>query len=178
MWTVSLFNLYYLLKNKECYRHLSIFFIYKNVECCYSIQIKKKMWIVLIISTAVNNVGVATDLPNKFLEVSEKSVWSYLNVNTATVPAMTRLVLPAMVARGRGAIVNISSMASLCPCPLLSIYSASKVGSWGTGVYLGTFLILREPLLFVLSFYVIVRFQIKPCEQQVRLDTGNCITRI
>lgn len=39
---------------------------------------------------------------------------------------MTRLVLPRMVERKKGAILNISSASAMYPVPLLTIYSASK----------------------------------------------------
>ena len=40
---------------------------------------------------------------------------------------MTRIVLPGMIEKGRGAVVNISSIAGVRPSPLLTQYSASKV---------------------------------------------------
>ncbi|CAF99944.1 unnamed protein product [Tetraodon nigroviridis] len=39
---------------------------------------------------------------------------------------MTHLVLPQMVERKRGAILNISSASGMYPVPLLTVYSASK----------------------------------------------------
>ena len=38
---------------------------------------------------------------------------------------VSRAVLPGMVARGRGALINMSSFSAFCG-PLLSVYSASK----------------------------------------------------
>lgn len=78
------------------------------------------------IGILVNNVGVAPFGPQVFGDLSEKDIWSHVIVNVASVPAMTRLVLPGMLKRGRGAIINVSSLSSLCPVPLLSIYSATK----------------------------------------------------
>ncbi|EPY81497.1 hypothetical protein CB1_000731011 [Camelus ferus] len=45
---------------------------------------------------------------------------------SSTNPKMTRLVLPGMVERSKGAIINISSASGLYPVPLLTIYSATK----------------------------------------------------
>ncbi|XP_063858203.1 inactive hydroxysteroid dehydrogenase-like protein 1 [Scylla paramamosain] len=78
------------------------------------------------IGILVNNVGVLLSEPQEFGDVSEKDIWSHVNVNVASVPAMTKLVLPGMLRRGRGAIVNVSSISSLCPVPMIGIYSATK----------------------------------------------------
>ena len=40
---------------------------------------------------------------------------------------MTRIVLPGMVARKKGAVINLSSSAALYPTPFLTVYSAAKV---------------------------------------------------
>jgi short-subunit dehydrogenase len=39
---------------------------------------------------------------------------------------MTRAFLPAMVARGRGRIINVASNAAFQPVPFLTVYAASK----------------------------------------------------
>lgn len=45
----------------------------------------------------------------------------------APVLFMTRMVLPQMVQKERGAILNVSSITALRPLPLMGAYSASKV---------------------------------------------------
>lgn len=49
-----------------------------------------------------------------------------IHVNVTSLTALTRLILPGMVARGRGKILNVSSTASLVPGPLQAIYYATK----------------------------------------------------
>lgn len=78
------------------------------------------------IGILVNNVGVMLPHPMEFELASEKDLWGHVNVNVASVPAMTKLVLPGMLTRGKGAIINIASIAGLYPIPLMGIYSATK----------------------------------------------------
>lgn len=75
----------------------------------------------------VNNVGVMLPRPMKFGEASEFEVWSHVNVNVAAMLAMTKLVLPGMVSRRKGAIINLGSIAGTHPLPLMGIYGATKV---------------------------------------------------
>ena len=47
-----------------------------------------------------------------------------LNITSATI--MIKIVLPILLAKKKGAIINLSSVTSLMPFPLLSTFSASK----------------------------------------------------
>ncbi|XP_006802253.1 very-long-chain 3-oxoacyl-CoA reductase-B [Neolamprologus brichardi] len=83
----------------------------------------------LQIGILVNNVGMtSTDCFAYFLETpdAEQKITQVINCNILSVPQMTRLVLPDMVKRGKGLIINISSMTGVHPQPLLTLYSASK----------------------------------------------------
>ncbi|CAK1603609.1 unnamed protein product [Parnassius mnemosyne] len=74
----------------------------------------------------VNNVGVLYEYPTWLWEVPQTKLWEIINVNVGAVTLMTRIVLPGMMERGRGAIVNISSGSELQPLPLMTVYAASK----------------------------------------------------
>jgi 17beta-estradiol 17-dehydrogenase / very-long-chain 3-oxoacyl-CoA reductase len=78
------------------------------------------------IGILINNAGVMYDSPNKYLDQSEESVWQHVKVNIAGVLTITRAVLPGMVSRRRGLIINMSSIAGYKPLPLMGVYSASK----------------------------------------------------
>ncbi|XP_071539915.1 inactive hydroxysteroid dehydrogenase-like protein 1 isoform X2 [Panulirus ornatus] len=78
------------------------------------------------IGILVNNVGVMLSHPMEFELASEKDIWSHVNVNVASVPAMTKLILPGMLLRGKGAVINIASIAGCYPIPLMGIYAATK----------------------------------------------------
>nr|XP_020454497.1 very-long-chain 3-oxoacyl-CoA reductase-like [Monopterus albus] len=84
----------------------------------------------LEIGILVNNVGmVYSDHFAYFLEVpdAEEKITQVINCNMMSVTQMTRLILPGMVERGMGLIINISSEVGVRPQPLLSLYSATKI---------------------------------------------------
>ena len=51
----------------------------------------------------------------------------HINVNMRSVAAMMKVVLPSMLEKQKGAIVNVSSIAASSDIPYLAIYAASKV---------------------------------------------------
>ncbi|XP_002733500.1 inactive hydroxysteroid dehydrogenase-like protein 1 [Saccoglossus kowalevskii] len=77
------------------------------------------------IGILVNNVGVY-DYPQYFVDVSMDRLWQLININIAAATMMTHLVLPQMVERGKGAIVNMSSNTALHPTPQMTVYAATK----------------------------------------------------
>ena len=74
----------------------------------------------------INNAGQATS-PAFMHELTAAEVDNTVAINCAAVVKATHAVLPAMLARGRGAIVNISSVAATPKAtPYFSVYSATK----------------------------------------------------
>lgn len=49
-----------------------------------------------------------------------------INVNIFSVTNMTKIILPGMLEKRRGVIINISSMAAHIPNPFVSVYAATK----------------------------------------------------
>ena len=81
------------------------------------------------IDILINNAGIGTF--GKFLEL-EPIVWEQMiKVNLFGTYYVTRAVLPQMIARKLGDIVNVSSTAGLNGSPLTSAYSASKFAVMG-----------------------------------------------
>ncbi|NXS56806.1 HSDL1 protein, partial [Brachypteracias leptosomus] len=78
------------------------------------------------IGILVNNVGMFYSYPEYFTNLSEDILWDVINVNIASATMMTYIVLPGMVEKRRGAIVNVSSASCCQPSPMLTIYGASK----------------------------------------------------
>jgi short-subunit dehydrogenase len=74
----------------------------------------------------VNNAGI--EVPCEFHRLPLGDMDRMLGVNLIGALTLTRLVLPAMVARGRGHIVNIASMAGKSGPPLAEIYATTKAG--------------------------------------------------
>jgi len=74
----------------------------------------------------INNVGVSYRYPMYFHEISDDEVSAIVEMNVNSTVWMTRFVIEGMLARGKGAIVNISSGSALYPMPLLAEYAAAK----------------------------------------------------
>ncbi len=49
-----------------------------------------------------------------------------LQVNIVALTALTRLYLPAMLARRAGRVLNVASIVGFLPCPGMAVYAASK----------------------------------------------------
>lgn len=79
------------------------------------------------IGILVNNVSVFYDRPDYFTNLTQDKIWEIVNINIGATTMMTHILLPEMVDRRKGAIVNIASLSCCQPTPLMSAYSASKV---------------------------------------------------
>uniref|UniRef100_A0AAY4DQU6 Very-long-chain 3-oxoacyl-CoA reductase n=1 Tax=Denticeps clupeoides TaxID=299321 RepID=A0AAY4DQU6_9TELE len=84
----------------------------------------------LDIGILVNNVGMNySELLSRFLDIPspEQKITQVINCNIMSVTQMTRLVLPRMIERRKGLVINISSEAGSQPQPMLAMYSATKI---------------------------------------------------
>eukprot|EP00595_Chromulina_sp_UTEXLB2642_P000437 CAMPEP_0196761580 /NCGR_PEP_ID=MMETSP1095-20130614/871_1 /TAXON_ID=96789 ORGANISM="Chromulina nebulosa, Strain UTEXLB2642" /NCGR_SAMPLE_ID=MMETSP1095 /ASSEMBLY_ACC=CAM_ASM_000446 /LENGTH=258 /DNA_ID=CAMNT_0042111333 /DNA_START=192 /DNA_END=968 /DNA_ORIENTATION=+ len=80
----------------------------------------------LDVGVLVNNVGISYPFTKYFDELDDASVEALIKLNIDSTTWMTRIVLPGMKSRRRGAIVNIGSAAGVSTAPLLSQYGAAK----------------------------------------------------
>jgi short-subunit dehydrogenase len=76
------------------------------------------------IAALVNNAGIGTH--GYFHETQLEREIEIIEVNITALTHLTKLVLPGMLARRAGRIVNVSSVAAFQPGPLMSVYYASK----------------------------------------------------
>jgi NAD(P)-dependent dehydrogenase (short-subunit alcohol dehydrogenase family) len=81
------------------------------------------------IDVLINNAGVMPIGP--FLEQSQQSIRSSIEVNLYGVIAGCQLALPDMIARRRGHIINIASLSGLIPVPGQVVYVGAKFGVVG-----------------------------------------------
>ncbi len=76
------------------------------------------------VTILINNAAV---YPRRdFLDETAESFMATVAVNLGGMVACTAAVLPGMVERGAGRILNVSTFADLSPIPLSSAYSVSK----------------------------------------------------
>jgi len=76
------------------------------------------------IDILINNAGYGAF--GEFAQMSEQEIFGQINLNIAALTALTRLFLPAMVARRSGRIMNVASTAGFQAGPLMAVYYATK----------------------------------------------------
>jgi short-subunit dehydrogenase len=78
----------------------------------------------LEIDWLVNNAGFGSD--GEFVTLPLDREVEQAQVNVMALLMLTRLYLPAMVARRRGTVINVASVGSFVPTPYMATYSGTK----------------------------------------------------
>jgi len=102
----------------------------------------------IVVDALVNNAGFG--LHGSFVELPLVRQLEMVQVNVASLVALTGLFLPGMVQRQRGGILNVGSVAGFVPGPNMAIYYATKA--------------------FVLSYSEALHEEL--------CDTGVCVTNL
>jgi uncharacterized protein len=78
----------------------------------------------LEIDVLVNNAGYG--LYGPFVETSLDAEIQMIQLNVASLTHLTKAILPGMIARQAGKILNVASTAAFQPGPLMAVYYATK----------------------------------------------------
>jgi NAD(P)-dependent dehydrogenase (short-subunit alcohol dehydrogenase family) len=78
------------------------------------------------LSILVNNAGGVRAA--KFMDQSERSWRRHIDINLVSMLAATSAAVPAMIERGGGSIVNVTSIEGFRAAPFYSVYAACKAG--------------------------------------------------
>ncbi|MBK6746476.1 SDR family NAD(P)-dependent oxidoreductase [Ottowia sp.] len=76
------------------------------------------------IGILVNNAGVID--VGRFADAQPEKLIGLVDLNVRTMTEMTSRLLPGMVARGVGRVLNVSSLSAFQPVPTMAAYAASK----------------------------------------------------
>ncbi|KAJ7714337.1 3-ketoacyl-CoA reductase [Mycena maculata] len=80
----------------------------------------------LDVGVLVNNVGKSHAMPAYLVDTPLDEMSDIVAINVGATLRVTRAVLPGMVRRKRGLVLNIGSFAGAVPSPMLATYSGTK----------------------------------------------------
>jgi short-subunit dehydrogenase len=76
------------------------------------------------IDVLVNNAGVG--MQGSFIELPLDQQLQMMTLNMTSLTILSRLLVPPMVKRGRGGVLNVGSTAAFQPGPFMAVYYATK----------------------------------------------------
>ena len=78
----------------------------------------------IVVDVLVNNAGFG--MQGAFAGLPAERQLQMIHLNVTALTGLTRLLLPSMLERGRGGILNIGSIAAFQPGPFMAVYYATK----------------------------------------------------
>ena len=82
----------------------------------------------LEIGILINNVGMSAGFARPYAKLKEaRTIHDLINCNIMSISRMCHIVLPRMIQRKKGVIINVGSLAGIFPTPMYTLYGASKV---------------------------------------------------
>lgn len=107
----------------------------------------------LDVGILINAVGMLVGIGKPYVEVgTDREAHDLINCNVMSMVRMNRIVLPQMLKRKKGIVVNIGSLSSTIPTPYLTLYGATKVNWHCFKGILRTLEIITSLSLFRLGF--------------------------
>jgi short-subunit dehydrogenase len=78
----------------------------------------------IAVDLLINNAGVGSH--GTFIAENPTSTLAQIQLNCVSLVSLTRALLPAMVDRGHGGVINVASTAAFQPTPTMAVYGATK----------------------------------------------------
>lgn len=78
----------------------------------------------VVVDLLVNNAGFGSH--GSFAEADTDTLAGQVQLNCMAVVALTRALLPSMIERGGGGVINVASTAAFQPVPTMAVYGATK----------------------------------------------------
>ncbi len=78
----------------------------------------------VVVDLLVNNAGVGSH--GAFVAEDPAAMLAQIQLNCLSLVSLTRALLPAMVNRGHGGVINVASTAAFQPTPTMAVYGATK----------------------------------------------------
>lgn len=110
----------------------------------------------LNIGVLVNNVGKSHNMPVAFAETTEEEMEDIIEINVVSILRVSRMVIPGMVSRKKGLVLNLGSFAGQVTTPLLATYAGSKSFLSGWSQALGEELKRSNITVSLLNTYFVV----------------------
>lgn len=110
----------------------------------------------LNIGVLVNNVGKSHNMPVTFAETTEEEMEDIIEINVVSVLRVSRMIIPGMVERKKGLVLNLGSFAGQVTTPMLATYAGSKAFLSGWSQALGEELKRSKVDVRLLNTYFVV----------------------
>lgn len=78
------------------------------------------------IGILINNAGTFPEKFQRYNKFDLDFTRRIVNLNVLATLYLTKMIMPGMVARGKGLVVNVSSILGSVPTPYMSVYGATK----------------------------------------------------
>ncbi|KAN0062676.1 hypothetical protein ACQY0O_004866 [Thecaphora frezii] len=107
------------------------------------------------VGVLVNNVGKSHDMPVEFAETPIEEMREIVEINVVATLKVSRIVIPQLVERKRGLVLNVGSFAGQVTTPLLATYAGSKAFLIGWSQALGEELAHHNVQVSLLNTYFV-----------------------